>query len=112
MQARQRPGSISTAARWATSPSCSARISTSERGIVVDDTLQTVTDPRIYAVGECACVSVHGANRLASNSLLECFVFGEAAARHITANWDGFAEVPAIRPWVSRTIRVGQARAV
>ena len=36
-----------------------------------------------YAVGECACVSVHGANRLGSNSLLDLIVFGKAAGQHM-----------------------------
>jgi len=39
--------------------------------------------PGFYAVGECACVSVHGANRLGGNSLLDILVFGRAAANHI-----------------------------
>ncbi len=37
----------------------------------------------LYAVGECACVSVHGANRLGTNSLLDLLVFGKAAGDHI-----------------------------
>src|SRR4051794_17220193 len=37
----------------------------------------------LYAVGECACVSVHGANRLGTNSLLDLLVFGRAAGKHI-----------------------------
>ena len=37
----------------------------------------------LYAVGECACVSVHGANRLGTNSLLDIVVFGRAAGKHI-----------------------------
>ncbi|MCB1876126.1 MAG: succinate dehydrogenase flavoprotein subunit [Chromatiales bacterium] len=39
--------------------------------------------PGLYAAGECACVSVHGANRLGGNSLLDILVFGRAAANHI-----------------------------
>ncbi|MDR1227626.1 MAG: L-aspartate oxidase [Azoarcus sp.] len=51
-------------------------------GIVTD--LAARTDvPNLYAVGESAGTGLHGANRLASNSLLECLVFGEAAAQDI-----------------------------
>jgi succinate dehydrogenase / fumarate reductase flavoprotein subunit len=39
--------------------------------------------PGLYAIGECACVSVHGANRLGGNSLLDIVVFGRAAGNHI-----------------------------
>ena len=39
--------------------------------------------PGLYAVGECACVSIHGANRLGGNSLLDLVVFGRAAGRHM-----------------------------
>src|SRR5262249_8222471 len=47
---------------------------------IVTDLDGTTTVPGLYAAGECACTGVHGANRLASNSLLECLVFGRRAA--------------------------------
>ena len=67
-------------------------------GIVIDRDGRTDL-PNLYAAGECAESGLHGANRLASNSLLECFVFGEAAADHIAAHWNDLKPVPAIRPW-------------
>jgi L-aspartate oxidase len=67
-------------------------------GVVVD--IDGRTDaPGLYAAGEVTQSGLHGANRLASNSLLECLVFGEAAAKHIIAHWDSLPEVPAIRAW-------------
>ena len=50
-------------------------------GGVVTDLDAATTVPGLYAVGEAACTGLHGANRLASNSLTECFVFGARAAR-------------------------------
>ena len=53
-------------------------------GIVTD--LQARTNiPGLYAAGEASCTGLHGANRLASNSLLECLVFSQAAANDILA---------------------------
>ena len=67
-------------------------------GVLVD--IDGRTDaPGLYAAGEVSQSGLHGANRLASNSLLECFVFGEAAARHILANLDALPAVPTVRAW-------------
>ena len=67
-------------------------------GVVVDP--NGCTDaPGLYAAGEVTESGLHGANRLASNSLLECLVFGEAAAQHILGNWDSLTDVPKVRAW-------------
>lgn len=60
-------------------------IPTNRFGQVVAPERQGPEEPVIglYAVGECACVSVHGANRLGGNSLLDIVVFGRAAGNHI-----------------------------
>jgi succinate dehydrogenase / fumarate reductase flavoprotein subunit len=71
-------------------------------GIPTDLSARVVTDavdtplPGLYAAGECACVSVHGANRLGTNSLIDILVFGRRAGRDMgrLAGRGGSAEVP------------------
>ncbi|SHI68290.1 L-aspartate oxidase [Parasporobacterium paucivorans] len=53
----------------------------------------------LYAIGETSCTGVHGANRLASNSLLESLVFAERAAKHITEN---FRKTPENEPELNK----------
>jgi L-aspartate oxidase len=67
-------------------------------GVMVDLDGRTDLDG-LYAAGEMTMSGLHGANRLASNSVLECLVFGVAAAEHINGSWDDLPPPPAIRPW-------------
>jgi L-aspartate oxidase len=66
-------------------------------GGVVTDLAGRTDIPGLYAVGETACTGLHGANRLASNSLLECLVVGRACAHQIAAA--PRAELPALPAW-------------
>jgi L-aspartate oxidase len=59
----------------------------------------------LYAVGETAFTGLHGANRMASNSLLECFVFARAAAQHILADFDQVAEPVHAPDWDASQVR-------
>ena len=63
--------------------------------------------PGLYAVGECACVSVHGANRLGGNSLLDLVVFGRAAGLHML---DYLRENPIPRPLPQAEVEKSLAR--
>jgi L-aspartate oxidase len=66
-------------------------------GGVVTDLAGRTDIPGLYAVGESACTGLHGANRLASNSLLECLVIGRACAHQIAAAPKG--ELPPLPAW-------------
>jgi L-aspartate oxidase len=67
-------------------------------GVMVDKHSHTdVTG--LYAIGETSFTGLHGANRMASNSLLECFVYGMSAARHITAQLNQNADLPDVPAW-------------
>ena len=66
-------------------------------GGVATDLDGRTTLPGLYAVGEAAASGLHGANRLASNSLTECFVFGSRAARAATG--EAAADPPPVPDW-------------
>ncbi len=84
-------------------------IPTNRYGQVVMPTEQSAeeTIPGLYAVGECACVSVHGANRLGGNSLLDIVVFGRAAGNHII---DYLKENRTHRPMNESSVKAALAR--
>ena len=71
-------------------------------GVMTD--LKGCTDlPGLYAIGEVACTGMHGANRMASNSLLECLVFAASAGEDIAARLAAVPQPPLLPAWdVSR----------
>ena len=78
-------------------------IPTDVRARVVVDEFNTVL-PGLYAAGECACVSVHGANRLGTNSLIDILVFGRRAGRHM-AKYAAGRDLPEVRPNAAEQVR-------
>ena len=59
-------------------------------GLMVDESGHTDID-KLYAIGETTFTGLHGANRMASNSLLECVVYGQAASKDIVKNFDSIS---------------------
>lgn len=67
-------------------------------GVLVDSDGETDL-PGLYAIGEVSSTGLHGANRMASNSLLECIVYGRSAAKHIAQMSQIGLEHPTFIPW-------------
>lgn len=68
-------------------------------GGVLTDVYGRTDLPGLYAIGEAAATGLHGANRLASNSLLECMVFARGAAEKILASESKVARLPKASAW-------------
>jgi L-aspartate oxidase len=68
-------------------------------GGVLTDSYARTDIANLYAIGEVACTGLHGANRMASNSLLECLVFADRAYEDILRNSPAIEPVPDIPDW-------------
>lgn len=68
-------------------------------GGVLTDNYARTDIANLYAIGEVACTGLHGANRMASNSLLECLVFADRACQDILKKLDSIPAIPDIPEW-------------
>jgi len=74
-----------------------------ESRVVIDEHNNVL--PGMYAAGECACVSVHGANRLGTNSLIDILVFGRRAGRSMTSDVRAAGEIPKMPAGAAEPVR-------
>ena len=74
-----------------------------EARVVIDEHNNVL--PGMYAAGECACVSVHGANRLGTNSLIDILVFGRRAGLSMTSDVRAAGELPAMPADAAESVR-------
>jgi L-aspartate oxidase len=80
-------------------------------GVMVDKVGQTDVD-NLYCIGEASFTGLHGANRMASNSLLECIVFGHAASKDITKKLTKSYAIPNIPAWDESRVTDSDERVV
>jgi L-aspartate oxidase len=80
-------------------------------GVGTDINAQSSVD-NLYAIGEVAHTGVHGANRMASNSLLECLVFAKACAKHINNDAMQSIELPTFGHWDASRVEHSQEKVV
>jgi L-aspartate oxidase len=80
-------------------------------GVMTDKAAHTDI-PGLYAIGETAYTGLHGANRMASNSLLECLVFGQIAAQDIEKQIAEIEPVDEIKPWDESRVSDSDERVV
>jgi nicotinate-nucleotide pyrophosphorylase (carboxylating) len=81
-------------------------------GGITTDLLGHTTLGNVYAVGECASTGVHGANRLASNSLLECLVYGNRVAKDINENITNGTKLDKVYPLMNEDFKKYNFKAI